>query len=127
MIKKFLFTIIALLFCVQTFAQSELGEYNRKVDARDFQNKCGSCHSIGLMTTSREVLPSEVWCLVKRMANYHGANLYCHEQNCHIYTYIVNSIAKSRSDEPEKALQCAPECRRISEQQALERAQARYR
>ena len=124
--KNFFLMGACLLFCAQTHAQT-LGAYNRQVDGALFQNKCSSCHSVGFISDAEEILPSEVWCLINRMAHHHGANLYCREQNSRIYYFLVNYNATSRADELENALKCIPESRRVQEKKAIEEAENRYK
>jgi hypothetical protein len=124
--KNMLLTAMGLLVGAQLFALSQ-GEINFKDDSELFQHKCGCCHTVGLVSWSDEVLPSEIYCLVERMAATDGANIYCCDDRERLYTYIVNYISRSRAKEVEKRLNCIAECYRDQERQEIERAKARYK
>jgi hypothetical protein len=127
MIKKFgLLVTVFVLFSGHALYSVEQGKLNLKEDSILFQNKCGSCHTGALISYSEEVLPSDVNCLVERMASLQGANIYSSEERERIYMYIVNFMSKNRSDEIERLLICMPE-RRPAEEAALEAVKNWYK
>lgn len=115
-----------LVFFAQVNAESQQGAINRAYDGALFQNKCNSCHTIGLVSTGPDVLPSDIWEMVLRMCHYEGANIYCCEDKQRIYWYIVNYVANSRKDDLERALRCLPANVRCWEENAIEEAKQHY-
>lgn len=126
MFRKLVLIMTGLVLFAQANAESQQGAINRAKDSALFQQKCSSCHTIGLVSTGPDLLPSDIWEMVLRMAHYEGANIYCCDHKQRIYWYIVNFVANSRKDEVDRALRCLPENARICEQSAIDEAKRRY-
>lgn len=126
MFRKILFIMTGLVLFAQVNAESQQGAINRAKDSALFQQKCSSCHTIGLVSSGPDLLPSDIWEMVLRMAHYEGANIYCCDDKQRIYWYIVNFVANSRKDELDRALRCISPSMRQCEEQTIEAAKRRY-
>lgn len=127
MVRQIVFTILGLAFIAQTYGASDQGTLNKQKDSALFQHKCSACHTVGLISWGPDVLPTNIWKMVLRMAEYEGANIFCCSDKQRIYWYIVDYVAKSRAEELQQALDCLPEYYRQYEQECIEQAQDRYK
>lgn len=126
-VKYFILTLIGIASIAKGYAVSEQGALNAQADGALFQNKCSACHTVGLVSWEQELLPTDIWNMVNRMANYQGANIFCCADRRHLYMYIVDYIAKNRAADLAKALKCLPEEYRQYEKEKIEAAQERYK
>jgi hypothetical protein len=126
MVRYIVFTLMGFVCIAQANAVSDQGSLNKQTDSILFQNKCASCHTVGLISWGPDLLPSDIWKMVGRMANYQGANIHCCADRQNIYLYIVDYVAKNRAAELEQALDCLPDCYREYEQQLIDQAKSRY-
>lgn len=115
------------LFTLLAVADVKAANSNLQQDAALYQTRCVQCHPIEMAkVVNGQVLPSEVFTMVKRMQDMPGSLMKPSEFNA-LYQYSVFDVYANQRDELKARLASLSPAEKQKEISALKQALSRYK